>query len=172
MRHQQNAAQGLIAGLLLLAALGLAGCTSTENHLLEESGLRVEDPAFHPSDDYLRMGKAYFRNASFGLAEQSFRKAVEVSPKDAEAWLGLAASYDQLRRFDLADKAYGQVLQLAPRNATLLNNAGYSQLLRGDLASARRFFLKAYELDPGNPYIANNLRLLGESEKSVKRVPL
>ena len=172
MRHRQDAARASMAGLLLLAALSLSGCKSTENHLLEESGMRMEDPAFHPSDDYLRMGKVYFRNANFGLAEQSFRKAVEVSPKDAEAWLGLAASYDQLRRFDLADKAYERVLQLQPRNATLLNNAGYSQLLRGDLASARRFFLKAYELEPDNPYVANNLRLLGESEKSVKRVPL
>jgi tetratricopeptide (TPR) repeat protein len=73
---------------------------------------------------------------------------------------------------DLADQAYGRVLQLASRNAVILNNAGYSQLLRGDLKSARRFFLKAYELEPENPYIANNLRLLGESEKSVKRVEL
>ena len=41
-----------------------------------------------------------------------------------------------------------------------------------DGKSARRFLLKAYELEPENPYIANNLQLLGESEKSVKRVNL
>ena len=52
----------------------------------------------------------------------------------------------------------------------MLNNAGYSQLLRGDLPSARRFLLRAYELEPDNPYIQNNLKLLGESEKRVKRV--
>ena len=43
------------------------------------------------------------------------------------------------------------------------------QLLRGDLQSARRFLLKAYELEPDNPYIQNNLKLLGETEKTVKR---
>jgi hypothetical protein len=32
--------------------------------------------------------------------------------------------------------------------------------------------LRAYELDPNNPYIANNLKLLGESKKTVKRVNL
>lgn len=160
------------AVLLLLAAAALTGCKSTENRLLGESGMRVEDPSFFPSDDYLRMGKVYFRNGNYGMAEQSFRKAVEVTPKDAEAWLGLAASYDNLRRFDLADKAYEKVLQLASQNATILNNAGYSQMLRGDLASARRFFLRAYELEPGNPYIANNLELLAESEKTVKRAAL
>jgi Flp pilus assembly protein TadD len=150
----------------------MIGCKSTENRLLQESGMMLEDPKFFPSDEYLRMGKVYFRNGNYGLAEQSFRKATEVSPKDAEAWLGLAASYDHLRRFDLADNAYAKVLQLASQNATILNNAGYSQMLRGDLKSARRFFLKAYELEPENPYIVNNLELLGESDKSVKRTEL
>ena len=33
-------------------------------------------------------------------------------------------------------------------------------MLRGDLVNARRKFLKAYEREPGNPTIANNLQLL------------
>ncbi len=155
--------------LLVLLGAGMAACTSQENLLLAGSGMKMEDPAFYPSDDYIRKAKVYFRNENYGLAAQSYQKAVEVTPKDAEAWLGLAASYDHLRRFDLADQAYEKVLQLGANNATILNNAGYSQLLRGDLKSARRFLLKAYELQPDNPYIQNNLKLLGESEKSVKR---
>jgi len=134
--------------------------------------MTMEDAKFYPSDEYIRMAKVNFRNGDYGLAEKNYRKAVEVTPKDAEAWLGLAASYDRLRRFDLADNAYKQVLQLGYNNAAVLNNAGYSQLLRGDLKSARRFLLKAYELEPDNPYIVNNIALLGESEKSVKRVDL
>ena len=116
------------------------------------------------------MGKVHFRNGDYGEAELKFRKAVEVTPKDAEAWLGLAASYDQLRRFDLADKAYERTLQLASNNAIILNNAGYSLLMRGDIAGARRMLLRAHELDPDNPYINNNIKLLGESKKAVKRV--
>ena len=161
--------------IIPLAALGLlvAACQpSAENRLLLESGMTMEDPKFYPSDEYIRMAKVNFRNGDYGLAERNYRKAVEVTPKDAEAWLGLAASYDRLRRFDLADKAFERVLQLGYNNAAVLNNAGYSQLLRGDLKSARRFLLKAYELEPENPYIVNNIALLGESEKSVKRVDL
>lgn len=164
---------GRCAVLLLLSG-GVTACASQENMLLagpnaKQPTPKVEDAAFFPSDDYLRMGKVYFRNESYGLAAQSFQKAVEVTPKDAEAWLGLAASYDHLRRFELADQAYEKVLKLGSQNAAILNNAGYSQLLRGNLASARRFLLRAYELEPDNPYIQNNLKLLGESERSVKR---
>lgn len=164
---------GKLIILLSVLSAPLAGCQpSAENRLLNNSGMSMEDPKYYPSDDYLRMGKVYFRNGDYGLAEEKFRKAVEVTPKDAEAWLGLAASYDQLRRFDLADKAYEKVLTLASDNAVILNNAGYSQLMRGNVEGARRFLLRAYELDPQNPYIANNLTLLGESKRTVKRTNL
>lgn len=159
--------------MTLMALLTLAACQpSAENRLLAESAMTLEDPKFFPSDEYLRMGKVYFRAGAYGLAEEKFRKAVEVTPGDAEAWVGLAASYDQLRRFELADKAYERALSLDGKNAVIINNAGYSQLLRGNLVTARRLLLKAYEIDPQNPYIANNIALLAESGKSVKRANL
>ena len=49
------------------------------------------------------------------------------------------------------------------------NNLGYSFLLRGDLRSARTNFLKAYERDPENIVVANNLALLGNSTSVVER---
>ena len=64
-------------------------------------GLLGSDP-----NDELNLGKKHYRANNFGLAEKHFRLAVEKHPRDAEAWLGLAASYDRLRRFDLADRAY------------------------------------------------------------------
>ncbi len=155
-----------------LSALLGACQPSSENRLLQESNLKTEDPQFYPSDSFLRTAKVGFHNGDYGLAEINFRKAVELEPKDLEAWLGLAATYDQLRRFDLADGAYQKVLMLSPTNATVYNNAGYSQLLRGDIKRAKFLLLKAHELDPENPYIASNLELLGQSEKSIKRTLL
>jgi Flp pilus assembly protein TadD len=155
-----------------LVAILLAGCqqASTENKLLSESGDTLEDPNFYPSDGWLNHGKVSFRNGDFGKAEHSFRKAVEATPNDREAWIGLAASYDRLRRFDMADKAYEQVYQLGDDDAVTLNNVGYSLLMRGNMEGARKFLLRAYELDPENPYIKHNIELLGESAKQVKRV--
>ncbi len=153
----------------LACSVALAGCTSNQDLLLADSGLKTNDPAFYPSDDHLRSGKAHFNNGDWGLAAERFRKAVEVAPRDVEAWVGLAASYDRTRRFDLADKAYARAIKLGGVNTIILNNQGYSYLLRGDIYKARRKFLAAYDREPNNPTVLNNLELLNESEKSIKR---
>lgn len=155
----------------LLCGAVLTGCVKAtkEQMLLAESGERLDDPVFFASDEAVKQGKIHFRNGDWGLAEENFRRAVELAPRDAEAWVGLAASYDRLRRFDLADRAYGQAIKLAGMNVVILNNLGYSYLLRGNLREARRRFLMAYEMDPSNPYTLNNLELLNESGKSIKR---
>ena len=53
------------------------------------------------------------------MAERHFRKAVELHPRDAESWLGLAASYDRLKRFDLADRAYQETIRWSGRRRRL-----------------------------------------------------
>jgi Flp pilus assembly protein TadD len=125
------------------------------------SGLLGSDPY-----DDLNTGKKLYRSANYGLAERHFRRAVESRPKDAEAWVGLAASYDQLRRFELADRAYAQALGIVGKTPEVLNNQGYSYILRGDYTRARVTLLQAKAKDPENPYIQSNLELL---EKSVRK---
>jgi len=122
-----------------------------------------------PSDD-LNLGKKQYRAGNFGLAERYFRRAVEAHPRDAEAWVGLAAAYDRLRRFDLADRAYEQVVAIIGPTAEVLNNRGYSYMLRGDYPRARSTLLAAAAKDPKNPYIKNNLELLDKSFRSGKAV--
>jgi Flp pilus assembly protein TadD len=130
-----------------------------------QQGLLGSDP-----NDDLSTGKKYYRAGNFGMAERYFRRAVELHPRDAEAWLDLAASYDRLRRFDLADRAYGQLYGLVGRTPEILNNQGYSMMLRGDYAHARSILAEARAKDPNNPYIANNIALLEESVRTKKAV--
>lgn len=117
----------------------------------------------------LNLGKRYFREGDFGLAEKHFRRAVEKGIPDArkaaEAWMGLAASYDRLRRFELADRAYAHAIKILGPTPEILNNQGYSYLLRGDYRHAREKLAAARNLDPGNPYIQNNLDLLAKSAR-------
>jgi Flp pilus assembly protein TadD len=122
-----------------------------------------------PNDD-LSLGRMNFRQGNYGLAEHYFRRAVESGPREAEAWLGLAAAYDRLRRFDLADRAYKQLFGLLGRTAEILNNQGYSYMLRGDFRRAREILSEAQAKDPANSYIANNMALLEESVRTRKAV--
>ncbi|WP_245416731.1 tetratricopeptide repeat protein [Undibacter mobilis] len=122
-----------------------------------------------PADD-LATGKAYFRATNYGMAEKHFRRAVEQHPNDAEAWLDLAASYDHLKRFDLADRAYGQAIRLAGPKVEIINNQGYSYMLRGDTARARQKLEEARRRAPGNTYVLSNLRLLEESARRAKAI--
>jgi Flp pilus assembly protein TadD len=114
-------------------------------------------------DDDVSLGKKHFRDGNFSLAERHFRRAVELHPRDLESWIGLAASYDRQRRFDLADRAYDQATKIAGPTAEILNNRGYSYMLRGDQRRAREILLEAQARDPGNAYVKNNLDLLEAS---------
>ena len=117
-------------------------------------------------NDDLNLGKRHFRERDYGLAERHFRRAVEMSPRDVEAWIGLAASYDRLKRFDHADRAYAQAIAILGPTPEILNNQGYSYLLRGDYKRARVKLYAARAKDPSSSRIQNNIDLL---EKSLRR---
>jgi len=118
----------------------------------------------------LNLGKRHFREGHFGLAEVHFRRAVEKGIPDArkaaEAWMGLAACYDRLRRFELADRAYAQALRVVGPAPEILNNQGYSYIMRGDYARARVKLDAAYAKEPANPHILANLELLDRSVRA------
>jgi tetratricopeptide (TPR) repeat protein len=120
-----------------------------------------------PNDD-VSLGKKYFRAGNFALAERHFRRAVELHPRDVDSWIGLAASYDRQRRFELADRAYDQATKIAGPTAEILNNRGYSYMLRGDQRRARETLLEAQARDPGNAYVKNNLEMLEASLRKGK----
>jgi tetratricopeptide (TPR) repeat protein len=120
--------------------------------------------------DDLNIGKQHFRDRQYGLAERHFRRAVEMSPRDAEAWIGLAASYDRLKRFDHADRAYSQAIAILGPTPEILNNQGFSYLLRGDYKRARSKFFAAREKDPANPRIQRNIELMEASLRDGKGI--
>jgi tetratricopeptide (TPR) repeat protein len=132
---------------------------------LSTPGLAGDDP-----NDDIQLGKKYFRSNNFGLAEKSFRSAAEKHPRDAEAWLGLAACYDRLHRFDLADKAYAQAIQIVGPTVEILNDEGFSYMLRGDYERAHRLLERARAQDPANPYVQANIQLLEDSYHQGKAV--
>ena len=132
---------------------------------LATPGLLGDDPY-----DDVQLGKKYFRSNNFGLAEKTFRSAVEKHPRDAEAWVGLAASYDRLHRFDLADRAYTEAIRIVGPTVEILNDQGFSYMLRGDYGRAHKLLERAQARDPANPYVQANIQLLEDSYHEGKAV--
>jgi len=168
------------AAACLICVIALGGCFLTDQAKTEPpEGLPATSPTierdadvqYYPSDEPLRLALEHFNRGEYGVAQRYFKDAVEKAPKDASAWIGLAASYDHLARFDLADQAYHEAVGLVGETTPLLNNRGYSYLLRGNLVAARADFLKAYAREPNNPIIRNNLKLLDGSKRYIVRSP-
>ena len=181
-RHVQLP-QACLVVLAILLAVSIAGCqldgvNSWAGAFLPASEPvitpTVQDPAdvqYFPSDEPLRLGMEHFNRGHYGIAERYFRDAVEKAPKDVTAWVGLAATYDRIGRFDLADRAYAAAVRLVGETTDLLNNIGYSYMLRGNYEAARKKFVQALKREPHNPTILNNLWLLDSSRNALGRSP-
>lgn len=147
------------SAVFVAAAVALSGCTTGGVDTTRTTSISGTRDA---RASELDKGRAQFRDANYGLAERHFRKAVELRAADAEAWMGLAASYDQLGRFDFADRAYEQLLKIAGRRPQIVNNMGYSQLLRGNRTKARALLLEAKKGMADTTVVDANLALLAK----------
>lgn len=172
-------AMSVLALVVMTAAVAACGSVhnapwSTDTEATASTTPTMQTPSdikYYPSDAPLQMGQEHFNRGDYGTAERYFRDAVEKAPKDTSAWVGLAASYDRLSRFDLADPAYRKAVELGGETVQLLNNQGYSYMLRGNLTAARAKFKRALELEPNNPTLRNNIELLNGSFKFIRREP-
>ena len=164
--------------LLCLLGVTLAGCETVHGVVVSAISqtppptVTVQEPEnvkYYPSDEPMRLGLEHFNRGNYGIAARYFQDAVEKAPRDVTAWIGLAASNDRIGRFDLADRAYNQAIKLGGVTTQVLNNQGYSYMLRGDLVRARQKFTAAYKREPNNPTILNNLNLLNSSARFIQR---
>lgn len=155
---------------LLFAGVGfaLSGCAED----MDFANDPITTSALPETARLVQEGKRQFSAGHYGLAVDAYAKSVELDNLNPEAWLGLAASYDQVGRFDKADNAYARVQTLIGTTPSVLNNLGYSYLLRGNLDKSRATLAAAYQGDPGNPYILNNIEILNERLNTLGHPPM
>jgi Flp pilus assembly protein TadD len=163
----------LKTGLALAITLPLlAGCSSIGG--MSSFGGKQQQVAVvanigdYTADAALAEAKGHFRSGDFGHSAALYKRVVELSPKNAEGYVGLSASYDRLRRFDLSDRVYTALYQITGGTAQYYNNVGYSYMLRGNLTAALTNFRKAEKLDPGNAVVANNIQILANAARASR----
>jgi tetratricopeptide (TPR) repeat protein len=106
-----------------------------------------------------RAGIAALRLGALTRAAPLIARATKADGASWRAWNARAVLADLNRDWADADTAYAEASRLAPNEAGLLNNRGWSQLLRGNWPGAIQDFEQAAALDPTSTRIANNLEL-------------
>jgi Flp pilus assembly protein TadD len=95
-----------------------------------------------------------------GEAVPMLKKAVAENPKAWRAWNALGGAYDDKRQWAEADDAYVHALEASDAPAIVLNNRGYSRLLRNRLDEASADFVEALRQRPNLEAARTNLRLV------------
>jgi type IV pilus assembly protein PilF len=117
----------------------------------------ANDPTF--PEAYNLRGLIYMRLNDLRLAEESFRRAVVLNPRDANTLHNLGWLQCQQRRFDEAQRSFDLALAspLYGDRAKTLMAQGLCQARAGNSGDAERTLAKAYELDAGNPIVGYTL---------------
>jgi type IV pilus assembly protein PilF len=115
------------------------------------------DPTF--VDAYSLRGLVYMRLNDFGFAEDSFRKALSLEPKNANILHNLGWLKCQQALYPQALKYFAQALSdpLYGERAKTLMAQGLCQARAGMRQEAEASLLKSYEYDAGNPVTGYNL---------------
>jgi type IV pilus assembly protein PilF len=111
------------------------------------------------AEAYNLRGLIYSNLGEAGLAEESFRRALQLNGRDADAMHNFGFFLCQQRRYAEAEAQFATALALPQYRdvvRTLLAQ-GVCQARAGQLEAAERSLQRAYELDAANPFIAYNL---------------
>lgn len=158
------------ARIRLELAIGYYEQGKTEIALDEVRQAIATDPTL--PDAYTVRGLIYMRLGDQRLAEESFRRAVALNPRESNALHNLGWLQCQASRFDESFRSFEQAM-LSPMytdKAKTLMTLGVCQARAGRVGEAEQSLARAYELDAGNPITGYNLANLlfrrGEFQRS------
>ncbi|MBX9723049.1 MAG: type IV pilus biogenesis/stability protein PilW [Candidatus Obscuribacterales bacterium] len=120
----------------------------------------LTDPGY--ADAYNLRGLIYMRLNKNIQAEESFLRALKEQPNDFGVLHNYAWLLCQQEKYGEADLLFDRVLTsptYTARGKTLMTQ-GLCRIRAGEKEQAEKSFIKAYELEPGNPIVAYNLSSL------------
>ncbi len=128
------------------------------NVALDEVKLALAaDPNLGPA--FNLRGLIYGSMGEHALAEDSFKRALQLNPRDVDTMQNYGWYMCQRQRYTDADGLFRQALG-SPQNQDIsrtLLTQGICQARAGDLPAAEATLQRAYEIDSGNASVAVNL---------------
>lgn len=111
------------------------------------------------AEAYNLRGLIYASLGDERLAEESYRRAVQINPQDGDTLHNYGFFKCERQRYAEADDLFSRAVQVSGYRSvsrTLLVQ-GVCQARSGDMALAEKTLTRAYEVDAGNPAIGMNL---------------
>lgn len=117
--------------------------------------------AVAPDDGELNenAGIAALRIGEVAVARPLIDRATARPAASWRAWNARGVLADLSGHWSEADAAYAHAAQISPNRAEVLNNQGWSRLLRGDWRGAVGYFEQGAALNPKSERMSNNLEL-------------
>ncbi|MGW8302043.1 MAG: tetratricopeptide repeat protein, partial [Desulfobacterales bacterium] len=81
-------------------------------------------------------------------AIQAFSTAIEIIPRDYQAYNYRGVAWALMGKYDKALADYNKALEIRPRYAEAYNNRGFARTQNGDLSNALNDFARALEINP------------------------
>ncbi|MDO9405426.1 MAG: type IV pilus biogenesis/stability protein PilW [Polaromonas sp.] len=148
------------ARLRLELASGYFEAGQTNVALDEIKQAIAADPNF--ADTYNLRGLVYLRLNDIPLAEESFRRALSLNPRDGDAAHNYGWLLCQQARYPDSFQMFGQAINNPTYSgqAKSLMAQGICQVRAGQPVQAEQSLVRSYEMDAGNPVTAYNLSSL------------
>src|SRR5580704_17841530 len=141
----------------------------------EQSAQKAEQLAHDDGDKettWFMLGAIYEREKKFDLAEEQFRKVLDVNPNNAAVlnYYGYMLA-DRGVRLDEAIAMIQKAVKLDPNNGAYLDSLGWAYYKQNKLAEAEEYLRKAAERQSHDPTILGHLgdvyMKLGQTERAA-----
>jgi tetratricopeptide (TPR) repeat protein len=114
------------------------------------------------------LGELALKRGDFTAAQESFRKALEISPEDAAAAYNVGEIFFSNQKIDEAIAYFELAIRIKKDWPKAYYRLGFAYLNKGDYDKALENLRKFIELDPQNPEAANVKTTIAAVEKMKK----
>lgn len=129
------------------------------------------------ADGFYNLGILYSRSGDFVLAEENYKKTIEISPSHIGAHVNLGVLLHERGEIKEAESWYVKALAIAPSHADLVYNTAVLMAEQKRYSDAEQMYLKVLSMVPEHQGAYNNLGVLyrslkrfGESENAYRKV--
>jgi len=150
-------------------------------HLLGMTYLQAGDPAqavglleqavrqLNRADAHGHLAQAYFALARYAEAQESFRKAARLDPREPQYPIGCATALALQKKYAEAEKLLAKLAVRFPREALVWFNLGNTQRDQARHAEAADSFARALALDPQSSQAIDARNNLGAAYHALAR---